>query len=469
MTLRSKATPVLLLALGVSACVSGPNYQKPKLPEPQVIRGAESAPAGPSLAEANWGDVFQDEQLQTLIKTALKENDDVRIAAARVLQAEAQFGITRADQYPSVAVEAGAGGARTPRAGDTEARTAGAVRVGGSVAWELDFWGRYRRATESARATLLATDWARRVVISTVLSQVADSYFSLRGFDLQLEIARRTLTTREESLKLTQAREAGGVTSLLDVREAEQLVFGARASIAELEKRIAQEENHISLLIGAMPAPVTRGRALLDQPHPPEIPSGLSSSLLQRRPDVQAAEQQIVAENAQIGVARANYFPSISLTGSGGLQSTALGALFSGGAVFWSAAVSAVQPVFTAGRTRNQVALAEARTEEANLAYVQTVKQAFREVSDALVGYAKAREFRGHQEQLTTAAQDARRLADVRYQGGATSYLEVLDADTRLFVAELTLADAQQSELSAFVEVYRALGGGWAQEGLPSR
>jgi multidrug efflux system outer membrane protein len=469
MNFRSKAVAVCLLPLGLSACVSGPNYQKPDVPEPAVIRGAESAPPGPSLGEAAWWDVFQDEQLQSLIRTALKENDDVRIAAARVLQAEARVGITRADQYPSVALEAGAGGTRTPRAGDNEPRTAGAVRIGGSVAWELDFWGRYRRATESARATLLATDWGRRAVIGTVLSQVADSYFALRAFDLQLEIARRTLTTREESLKLTQAREAGGVTSLLDVREAEQLVFGARASIAELERRIAQEENRISLLLGAMPAPVGRGRALIDQPHPPEIPAGLSSALLERRPDVQSAEQQIVAENAQIGVARAAYFPSIPLTGSGGLQSSALGALFSGGAVFWSAAASAVQPVFTAGRTRSQVALAEARTEEAKLVYAQTVKQAFREAADALVGYAKAREFRGHQEQLTTAAQDARRLADVRYQGGATSYLEVLDADTRLFVAELTLAGGRQSELSAFVEVYRALGGGWGQEGSPSR
>ena len=469
MTFRCTGTTVLLLALSASACVSGPDYQKPQLPTPPVIRGAESAPARASLAEANWWDVFHDEQLQALIRTALKENDDIRIAASRVLQAEARFGVVRADQYPSVSLAAAAGGARTPKAGDTDARTAGAVRIGGSLAWELDFWGRYRRATESARATLLATDWGRRAVISTILSEVADSYFSLRAFDLQLEIAQRTLTTREESLKLTQAREAGGVTSLLDVREAEQLVFGARGSIAEIERRIAQEENRIALLIGGFPAPVTRGQALVEQPYPPEIPAGLSSALLERRPDVQSAEQQIVAENAQIGVARAAYFPSISLTGSGGLQSTALSALFSGGAVFWSAAASAVQPVFTAGRTRSNVALAEARTEEATLAYAQTIKQAFREASDALVGYAKAREFRGHQERLTTAAQDARRLADVRYQGGATSYLEVLDADTRLFVAELTLAGARQSELSAFVEVYRALGGGWAQEGLPSR
>jgi multidrug efflux system outer membrane protein len=337
------------------------------------------------------------------------------------------------------------------------------------VSWQLDFWGRYRRATESARAQLLATDWGRRAVITTVVSQVGEAYYELRSLDLQLEIARRTLTSRQESLQLTRVRESGGVTSLVDVREAEQLVFGASATIVDLQRRIAQQENLISVLLGSFPAGVARGRDLIDQPHPPEIPAGLPSSLLQRRPDIQQAEQQIVAANAQIGVARAAYFPSISLTGTGGLQSTALGGLFSGGAAFWTAAVGAVQPVFTAGRTRSQVALAEARTDEATITYAQTVKEAFREASDALVGYAKARDFRTQLEGLATAAQDARRLADIRYQGGATSYLEVLDADTRLFAAEISLAQARQSELSAYVEIYRAFGGGWQQEGTPVR
>jgi outer membrane protein, multidrug efflux system len=268
-------------------------------------------------------------------------------------------------------------------------------------------------------------------------------------------------------LQLTQVRESGGVTSLLDVRQAEQLVFGAGAASADIERRIAQRENLISLLLGNFPSPVTRGRELVDQPYVPDVPAGLPSSLLERRPDIQAAEQQIVSANAEIGVARAPYFPSISLTGTGGLQSTALGALFSGSAGYWSAIVGAAQPLFTAGRTRSQVALAQARAQEATVLYSQTVKQAFREASDALVGHTKAREFRAQQESLTTAAQDARRLADIRYQGGATSYLEVLDAETRLFDAEILLAQARQAELSAFVEVYRALGGGWQQEGRP--
>jgi len=451
-----------------SACVVGPKYVKQALPTPDTIRGSQSVTGNSAIAEAKWWEVFQDEQLQALVRTALMQNEDVRIAAARVLQAEAQAGITRADQYPTVSVNADTGAARTSATRSSSAVTGAAARVGATADWVLDFWGRYRRANEAARAEVAATDWGRRAVIATVITDVANAYFQLRAFDLQLDIARRTLALRKESLQLTQARETGGVTSLLDVREAEQLVYGAGATIADTERRIAQQENFISVLLGNFPSPVTRGRDIVDQPHPPDVPSGLPSSLLERRPDIQAAEQQVVSANAQIGVARAAYFPSISLTGSGGVQSTALGALFTPGAAFWSAIVGATQPVFTAGRTRAQVALAEARTAEVTAVYSQTVKQAFREASDSLVGYTKAREFREQQEALTTAAQDARRLAEIRYQGGATSYLEVLDADTRLFVAELSLAQARQAELSAFVEVYRALGGGWQQEGRPA-
>jgi multidrug efflux system outer membrane protein len=447
-----------------AGCLVGPNYSKPELPTPEAIRGAEGAAAGPAFGDAKWWEVFQDEQLQTLVRTAVDRNDNVRLAAARVLEAEAQLGITRSDQYPSVSADVQGGGGRSAAQGSTAARNAAALRIEGSTAWELDFWGRFRRATESARAQLVATQWGRRAVLTTVVSQVAEAYFELRALDLQLDIARRTLTSRQESLQLTRVRESGGVTSLVDVREAEQLVFGAGAAIADLERRIAQQENFISILLGNFPAPITRGRELVDQPHSPDVPAGLPSSLLERRPDVQAAEQQIVAANAQIGVARSAYFPSIALTGGGGVQSAALGALFGSGAGFWTAIVGVSQPVFTAGRTKSQVALAEARTQEATIVYAQTVKGAFREASDAIVGYSKSREFRAQQESLTTAAQDARRLADIRYQGGATSYLEVLDADTRLFNAEIGLAEARLSELSAFVELYRALGGGWEQE-----
>jgi outer membrane protein, multidrug efflux system len=469
MTRRLTVIGIALAGVLSSACLVGPNYVKPTLPTPETIRGSEPSSPDSAIADAKWWEVFQDEQLQGLVRTALTQNENLRIAAARVLEAEAQLGITRADQYPTVAVEAAGGAARTAATTTLPARTAGALRIGGSVDWALDFWGRFRRATESARAQLLSTGWGRRTVLTTVISDVANAYFELRALDLQLDIAQRTLASRRQSLQLTQLRETGGVTSLLDVREAEQLVFGAGATIADLERRIAQQENLISVLLGNFPSPVIRGRALVDQPHAPDVPAGLPSSLLERRPDIQAAEQQIVSANAEIGVARAAYFPSISLTGFGGVQSSALGALFGAGAGSWSAIVSVAQPVFTAGRTRAQVAAAQARTEEAAATYSQTVKQAFREAADSLVGYTKTREFRVQQEALTTAAQDARRLADVRYQGGATSYLEVLDAETRLFEAELSLAQARQAELLAFVEVYRALGGGWQQEGRPSQ
>jgi len=385
----------------------------------------------------------------------------VRIAAIRVMQAEAQLGVTRSNAYPTVDLDLQAGAQRTPAAGTTEARTAAGVLVQGRAAWELDFWGRYRRETEASRARLLETQWGQRAVLTTLVSRVADGYFQLRALDLERDIAQRTLTSRNESLNLTRIRERGGATSLVDVRQAEQLVYAAAATIVDLDRRITQQENFISTLIGSFPVSIARGLDLTAQPHAPEVPAGLPSSLIARRPDIQAAEQEIVATNAEIGAARAAYFPAISLTGSGGLQSTALSALFSGGAGLWSVAAGAAQPIFTAGQTRSQVALAEARRQEATLNYEATVKEAFREVSDALIGYSKAREFREQQELLFTAAQDARRLADIRYRGGATSYLEVLDADTRLFNAEIGQADARLSELSGFVELYRALGGGW--------
>jgi multidrug efflux system outer membrane protein len=407
--------------------------------------------------------VFPDETLQSLIRTALTQNTDVRLAALRIVEAQAQLGITRADQLPAVGAGVDVLGQRPSEALGFPSRNIVAFQVQGSVSWELDFWGKYRRATEAARAELLASEWGRRAVVTTLVSQVANAYFTLRALDLELDIAHRTLTSREESLRLTQLRERGGATSLLDVRQAEQLVYGATSEIASLERQIAEQENFVREMLGDNPGAVDRGLPLTDEPHPPEVPAGLPSTLLAQRPDIQQSEQELVAANAQIGVARAAYFPTVPLTGSGGFESTALTALFAGPNAIWAAAIGATQPVFTAGRTRSQVALAQARYDEAAISYQQTIRHAFREVSDALVGYTKLRELRAQQALLLVSAQDARRLADIRYQGGATSYLEVLDADTRLFVAELGLAQAQLGELSGLIEIYRALGGGWQQ------
>jgi multidrug efflux system outer membrane protein len=454
-------------AVALAGCTVGPNYTRPPAGAPDVFRGDAATagnPAPPSAASIGddpWWQLFEDDTLQALIRKALDQNYDVAIAASRILEAQAQLGITRADQFPSVSAGVDVLGERPAAALGFPSRNIAAIEAQGSASWELDFWGRFRRATEAARAQLLATEWGRRAVVTTLISQVAGAYFNLRALDLELEISQRTLASRRESLQITTAREQGGVTSLVDVRQAEQLVYGATGEIATLERQIEQQENFISLLVGDNPGPVARGRSLTDQPHPTEIPAGLPSALLARRPDIQQAEQQLVAANAQIGVARSAYFPQIALTGSGGFESTALSALFTGASAIWSAAASATVPVFTAGRTRSQVALAAARRDEALITYQQAIRQAFREVSDSLVGYRKTREFREQQALLLGSAQDARRLADIRYQGGVTSYLEVLDADTRLFEAELGLAQAQLSELAALVEIYRALGGGW--------
>ena len=437
---------------------------------PDAYRGsappAATAADQPSIGDQEWWQLFQDEQLQKLIRTALRQNFDVRIAAARVAEARAQLGITRADQFPQLDASALAERERvsaSPVPFPLQEYERNVFQVGGSASWEVDFWGRFRRATEAARATLAATEWGRRAVVTSLVAQVAEAYFRLRAIDFNLDIARQTLASRQESLRLTRVRASGGASSELDVRQAEQLVFGASATIVDLERQAEQQENLISLLLGNDPAAVPRGRTLTDQPLIPEVPTGLPSALLEHRPDIVEAEQTVVAANANIGVARANYLPELSLTGSGGLQSAALSSLLTGPAAFFTAGASLIQPVFTAGRTRSQVELAKARHEEALLAYQQTILQSLRDVSDALIAYRRDREFREQQQLLTRSADDALRLTTVRYQGGASSYLEVLDADTRLFAAQLVLAQAQLNERLALVQIYRALGGGWEQ------
>jgi multidrug efflux system outer membrane protein len=456
---------VAFLVMLCSGCAVGPNYKKPAVPVPPEYRGAPAEQTGKSGAESfadqKWWDAFQDEALRDLIQTALKQNYDVRIAAARILEARAQLGITRADQLPTVAASAASVNERIPQSARIPSIETTANQVSVSLAWELDFWGKFRRATESARATLLSQEWARRQVISSLVSDVASAYFQLRELDLELEISRQTLASRTDSLRLTQVLADHGATSMLDVRQAEQLVYGAAASIPDLEQRIEQQENFISTLIGKNPESIARGRKLVDQPHALEVPAGLPSSLLERRPDIRQAEQQLIAANAQIGVAKADYFPRIALTGSGGYQSSALSSLFAGQAGLWTFGVNAVQPVFEGGRIRNRVRLAQAQTEEATLFYQRTVQQAFRDVSDALVGYSKSQEFRSQLEQLTHSAEEATKLSNMRYKGGAASYLEVLDSDTRYFLAQISLAQAQLRELQSLVQIYRSLGGGW--------
>jgi multidrug efflux system outer membrane protein len=416
-----------------------------------------------SLGDEKWWSVYQDPQLQALIREALAQNYDVRIAATHVLQAQATLGITRADQFPTVTAGASTSNERFPATRITPAFETSPTSLNLSLFWELDFWGKFRRATEAARATLLATEWGQKAVISSLVSNVASAYFQLLELDSEMNISRRTLDSRKESLRLVEVRAKGGATSLLDVRQSEQLVYTAAEAIPDLERRIEQQENLISILLGRNPAPVTRGKPLIENPILPVVPAGLASSLLERRPDIQSSEQQLVAANARIGVAKAAYFPQITLTATGGYQSSALTNLFTDPAGFWSVGGQLLQPIFTAGKIRSNVRLTEAQQQEAVLVYLQSIQQAFREVSDSLIAYRKNQEFRAQQELLTNAAQDATRLADMRYQGGVTSYLEVLDSDTRYFDAQLGLAQAQLNERLALVQLYNALGGGWQQ------
>lgn len=458
---------LLSAALLLSGCAVGPNYKRPTVAVPTTYRGAvpDSTPQTEtiSLGDQKWWDIFQDEQLRSLIRTALQQNYDLRIAASRILEAKAQLGITRADQFPTLSAGAGIQDVRTAQSKFLPAFETSTGQVNLSAAWDLDFWGKYRRATEGARANLLASEWARQEVVSTLVANVASAYFELRALDLQLEISKSTLNSRQESLRLTQILANGGATSLLDVRQAEQLVFTASAEVPALEQQIEQQENFLSILLGHNPGDIPRGQTLTEQHQPPQVPPGLPSSLLERRPDIRQAEEQLVAANAAIGVARAAYFPDISLSGSGGFQSSALTNLFSGPAGAWSFGASLAQPIFTAGRLRSGVRLAEAQQQTAALFYQQSIQEAFRSVSDALVAYRKTREFRTQQDLLFRSAEDAARLSHMRYTGGATGYLEVLTNETNAFSAELGLVQARLNELLAVVQLYEALGGGWQE------
>jgi multidrug efflux system outer membrane protein len=450
---------ILFCALVVLAgCTVGPNYHRPAVTAPPAYRNLppDQTAATTSLGDEKWWTIFQDEELQKLIRTALEKNYDVQIAASRIVQAQARVGVTRADQFPTI----GAG------PGFTSENIAGfgynLIQLQGLLSWDIDFWGKYRRATEAARANELASEWNRKEVLSTIVANVAMAYFQLRELDLELDLARQALASRQQSLQLTNTLANGGATSLLDVRQAEQLVETAAETIPDTQRQISQQEDLISTLIGDNPHDITRGRPLTEQPLPVSIPAGLPSRLLERRPDIRRSEQQLIAANAEIGVARAAFFPDLNLTGtSGGLDGTSFANLFSNGAAAWVVTAPLVQPIFNGGRLRSNLKLTEAQENEMVLTYRQTIQQAFRQVSDALIAYRRNRDFREHQEALTTAAHGADQLSQLRYKGGATSYLEVLTSETNYFAAELNLARARLSERLSLVQIYQALGGGW--------
>jgi len=467
-TSRFFCSLVCVLGLFLSGCTVGPNYKRPNTDAPTAFRGLTAeetaAPSTKSLGDQKWGEVFQDEQLQKLIRTALTQNFDVRIAATRVLQAQEQVTITRANQFPNVSVIGTGTNLHNPVTGPIPSYGLTLGKIVASAAWDTDFWGKYRRGTEAARANLLAADWARQEVNATLVANVAAAYFQLRELDLELDISEKALASRKESLELTKTLEEHGINTILDVRQAEQLVYTAAADIADLKRRIGQQEDFLSILVGSNPGPIApRGKELIDQPHPPAIPAGLPSALLERRPDIRQSEELLVAANAQIGAARAAYFPDISLTAAPGFQSSSLANLFSGSAGLWTFAGTVTQPIFNAGQIRSGVRLAEAQQQQALLTYQQTIQGAFRDVSDALIAYQQDQEFRAQEELLAHAAEDAARLSGKRYEAGTTNYLEVLTNETNYLSADLGLAQARLNELLALVQIYKALGGGWQQ------
>ncbi len=490
--MRKQSIAITLSAatLLLSGCTVGPKYKRPTIDAPTVYRGAEAsgntqnsetphdlngtalpgqpntpASAAISLGDEKWWEVFGDPELQNLIRTTLKQNYDVRIAAERVLEAQAQLGVTRSQEFPQINGGGGYTAQRYPSAqfGGLGSFVTHLGQLGLSSSWNIDFWGQYRNATKAARAQLLASKWSQREVMDTLILNVATGYFQLRTLDLELEIAQRTLASRQESLKLTQTLESGGSTSMLDVRQAEELVATAAAAIPDTERQITQEENALQTLLGQNPGAIARGLPIDQQPRMPVVPAGLPSSLIERRPDIRQAEEQLIAANAQIGVAKAQYFPAISLTGQVGTASNALNTLFHDSTFAYSYGAAATEPIFDAGRIRNNVRLTEAQQREALLTYKKTISQAFQDVSNALVSYQKYREFREQQERLVTASRDAVNLSNMRYKGGYSSYLDVLTNQTTLFSGELTLASAREEEMLSLVQLYNALGGGWQE------
>jgi multidrug efflux system outer membrane protein len=471
--MKTKWITITLIAGLLMGCRTvGPNYIRPKIKSPDAFRGStETTPTTEpgSLADLKWFEVFKDEGLQKLISEAMESNYDLRDAVARVDAARANLGITRADQFPTIGASSSfttsrnsVGGAFPLPPGFEQRRSFGSLALN-LLSFEADIWGRLRSATQAARADLLATEENRKAVVTTLVGDVAGAYFNLLELDMELAIAERTLTTREESLKLIRNRERGGLATRLEVRQGEQLVHTAEQVIPNVEQHIEQTENQISLLVGRSPGPIKRGRLLTEQEQPPSVPSGLPSALLERRPDIHAAEQKLIAANAMIAVAKAAYYPRISLTGLLGSQSNQLSNLFSGPMGVWQFVPQVSQPVFTGGRTRSNVALTDAQEQLALIQYERVIQTAFREVSDTLVQYQKVKEIRATQEQLVATLQDRSRLSYVRYRGGVDTLLSALDADRDLFDAELGLAQTKRNELLTLVQLYRALGGGWQQ------
>ena len=458
-----------LIIISLVSSTLAQTYQLPQVQKPSTFRGAEENTVADqnSIGDLKWFEVFKDPELQTLVRTAMVQNYDLRSAVVRINAARANLGLARSEQFPQFEIGTDLTTSRTSGNGQfSSSGQGGRSQSFGSVflnllSFELDVWGRLRNQTKAARAELRASEEDRKTVMTTVVSDVATGYFSLLELDSELDIAKRTLETREDSLRLTKVRQQGGVATELDVRQAEELVYQASKTIPDTERLIQQTENQISLLLGNNPGSISRGRSLTQQDELPAVPPGLPSSLLERRPDIRAAEENLLAQRALVSAAKAAYFPRISLTGLLGFQSDQLSSLFTGPNKIWSFVPQLTQPIFTGGRLKSNVKFAKAQQELAVVQYEQTIQNSFREVSNALIQYRKVKEIRVQQELLVNTLGERTRLASLRYERGVDTQLNVLDAERELFDAQLELAQTKRNELLSIVQLYKALGGGW--------
>ena len=466
-----QAFELSILGFGVwtfflTGCAVGPNYKRPPITAPEIFRG-ETETSTNSFANLPWWQVFHDGTLQNLIRTALTNNFDLRIAVTRVEQARAVAAQARSQFFPQLNYAGFAG--RGKNVSDnlpSPTGTGGAIfGADASASWEIDLWGQIRRLNESARAQFLASQEARRDVTISLIAQVGQDYFQLLALDNQLEIARQSTNSFGESLKIFNQRLQGGVASKLETSSAEALMDASAATIPQLERQIALQENQLSVLLGQHPGTILRGNSSLENQMPPEIPAGLPSALLERRPDIREAEQQLRSANAQVGVAKSDFFPQLNLTGLFGAASPELAAFTSGGAdVAWSIAAGLTGPLFHGGQLRAQYVQARAAHEQSALQYQAAVLNAFQEVSDALIAREKLASARAQQTHAVEAYQVAVKVSKERYRLGHADYYEVLQEQQLLFPAENTLVQLQLNQLLAVVQLYRSLGGGWELE-----
>lgn len=454
----------LAAIMALSACAVGPDYKRPEIEEPE--KWSISQKDSHSLADVPWWDVFKDQTLVSLIKSAVDENKDIRIASERIEEARALFGFTKADLFPKIDAK-GSAGIYEPTdtgyalSGEPAGEQAEVYSLSANLSWEIDIFGRLRRATEAQKAVLLSTEEAKKAIMISVVSNVASAYFELRDLDNRLEIAKKTLESRTNSAKLIKTRFEGGVAAKIDYYQAEAEIYRTKTIIASLEKQIRLKENELSFLIGKNPRTIMRGMMIKDQKDAPEIPAGIPSVLVERRPDILQAEQDLVAANARIGESKAQLFPRIALTGSYGYVSSDLGNLTESPSNNWNIAGNLVQPIFEAGKNLRRVEVSEAQQRQALLKYEKTIQQAFREVEDSLISYRKTGESQQAQTGSVTSNREVLKLAESRYLGGVSSYLEVLDAQRSLFNSELDESQSVKDHLVSLVNLYKSLGGGW--------